>query len=101
MLKIQNIDISDDTEAIMSEFHKYFYETELFFDPFAKSKFANYLFKAHEHRNDPADLEKTKQIIEEARLFIEAAHECNNRMLELGITDPISFNRWLTQDWRI
>ena len=33
--------------------------------------------------------------MEEARLFIEAAHECNSRMLAAGITNPLSFNRWV------
>jgi sulfite reductase (ferredoxin) len=95
LLKVQNIDISDRPEIIMAEFHHYFYDTELFFDPFVKGKFASYLFNAYEHRHHAIDRERAIQLIEETRLFIEAAHECNSRLLTAGITNPPSFQRWL------
>jgi sulfite reductase (ferredoxin) len=95
LLKVGNVDIPDDPAVIVSEFRKYFYDTELFFDPFAKGKFASYLFKAFDQRNEPADLDRAKQLIEESRLFIEAAHDCNARMVQSGINSPASFNRWL------
>ena len=95
LLKIQNIDIANDPEVIVREFRQYFYDTELFFDPFAKGKFASYLFKAYEQRQDPVSLDQAKQLIEESRLFIEAAHECYARLVQLGITGPPSFQRWL------
>jgi len=95
LLKVQNVDISDKPDTIVAEFRKYFYETELFFDPYAKGKFASFLFKAHELALDTLDHEKTKQLIEESRLFIEAAHECNTRMAQMGLTSPISFRNWL------
>ncbi|MEM8603173.1 MAG: nitrite/sulfite reductase, partial [Cyanobacteria bacterium P01_H01_bin.121] len=95
LLKVQNIDISMDPEQIVSDFRRYFYDTKLFFDPFAKGKFASYLFNAYEQRDRAATVDHAKQLIEEARLFIEAAHECNTRMLQLGITSPSGFNNWL------
>ena len=97
LLKIQNIDISKDPEVIVQEFRRYFYDTELFFDPFAKGKFASYLFNAYEQRNVSWDLEKTKRLIEESRLFIDAAHECYTRMVQAGIANPVSFNNWVRQ----
>ncbi|MGK7912536.1 MAG: nitrite/sulfite reductase [Synechococcus sp.] len=97
LLKIQNIDIADDADSIVAEFRKYFYDTELFFDPFAKGKFASYLFKAYDGRNEAATIDRAKQLIEEARLFIEAAHACNARMVEDGITTPAGFQRWLNE----
>jgi sulfite reductase (ferredoxin) len=95
LLKVQNVDISQEPDAIVSEFRTHFYDTELFFDPFVKGKFASYLFNAYEQRNDAMNLERTRQLIEEARLFIEAAHECNTRMVQAGITSPGSFKKWL------
>jgi sulfite reductase (ferredoxin) len=89
------VDISQEPDAIVSEFRKYFYDTELFFDPFVKGKFASYLFNAYEQRNEVMNLDRTRQLIEEARLFIEAAHECNTRMVQAGITSPGSFKKWL------
>ncbi|MEM9512393.1 MAG: nitrite/sulfite reductase, partial [Cyanobacteria bacterium P01_E01_bin.48] len=95
LLKIQNIDIASDASSIVGEFRKYFYDTQLFFDPFAKGKFASYLFKAYDSLDEPATIDRAKQLIEEARLFIEAAHACNARMVEDGITTPAGFQRWL------
>ncbi|GET36567.1 nitrite/sulfite reductase [Microseira wollei] len=97
LVKVQNVDIPNNPEAIVKEFRKYFYDTELFFDPFARGKFASYLFNAYEHRNDDTNLDRAKQLIEEARLFIEAAHECNTRMVQAGITNPGSFKKWLME----
>lgn len=95
LLKLQNIDISDEPDVIVADFRKYFYDTELFFDPFAKGKFASYFFNAYEERSQAATLDSAKQLIEEARLFIEASHECYGRMAEKGITSPASFKKWL------
>ncbi|WP_099239649.1 nitrite/sulfite reductase [Synechococcus sp. BDU 130192] len=95
LLKFQNIDISDDPEVVSAEFRKYFYDTELFFDPFAKGKFAQFFFSALKHKDKAASLEQSQRLVEESRLFIEAAHACNGRMIEAGITSPVSFKQWL------
>jgi len=95
LLKIQNVDIPNDPATIVQSFRTYFYDTELFFDPFAKGKFASYLFNAYDSREQSSSLDIARQLIEEARLFIEAAHDCNTRMVQAGITSPASFNRWL------
>jgi sulfite reductase (ferredoxin) len=97
LVKMQNIDIKDDPERIVSEFRSRFYDTQLFFDPFVHGKFANFFFKAYEQRHEPVDYDKARQLMEEARLFIEAAHDTNGRMLAAGITNPLSFNRWLLE----
>jgi sulfite reductase (ferredoxin) len=93
LIKLQNIDISNDPEIIIREFRQRFYDTELFFDPYAKGKFAHYLFHAYEHRDAPKGLDVALQLIDEAGLFIEAAHACNTRMLERQATvlaDPFA-----------
>lgn len=95
LLKVCNIDISDDPAVIVQEFRTNFYDTELFFDPFAKGKFASYLFKGYDRRDEDITLDRAQEIIEESRLFIEAAHECNARMLQSGITSPAGFKKWL------
>lgn len=97
LLKIQNVDIADDPEVIVQDFRRYFYDTQLIFDPFVQGKFANYLFHAFENRALPANLDRAKQAVEEARLFIEAAYECHSRMLQSGLTSPDAFHRWLQQ----
>jgi sulfite reductase (ferredoxin) len=81
LIKVQNVDIADNPETIVAEFRERFYDTELFFDPYVKGKFAHYLFRAHEHRHNPKGLDTVLQLIEEAGLFIEASHACNDRLL--------------------
>jgi sulfite reductase (ferredoxin) len=95
LLKVPNVDIPDDPEVIVRDFRQYFYDTEIFFDPFVRGKFASYLFNAYDNRQTPATLDRAQQSIEEARLFIEAAYECHSRMLQSGIASPESFHRWL------
>jgi len=97
LIKLQNIDIPDDPETIVHDFRTYFYDTELFFDPFAKGKFASYLFNAYGQRQQSKTREQAKQLVEEARLFIEAAHECYARMAQAGIDTPASFKTWLLE----
>ena len=43
---------TDDPARVIEEFRKHFYDTKLFFDPFAGGKFAHYLFDRH--NNPPA-----------------------------------------------
>ena len=83
LIQTENIDITDDPDHILREFRSRFYDTERFFDPFARGKFAQYLFDAHEHppgSNGGSGAEEAHRRIEEAQLFIEAAHSCYNRM---------------------
>ena len=60
-------------------FRREFYDTQLFFDPFAGGKFAHYLFAAHAHAGKPYTAESAHRLIEEAQLFIEACHSCTAR----------------------
>ncbi len=98
LIKVQNVDISDDATTIVNEFKERFYDTKLFFDPYAKGKFANYLFEAYQQREAPKNIDTALRLIEEAGLFIEAAHACNTRLLEAQATAPINpFEQLLTQ----
>lgn len=80
LVKTQFLDISEAPDAIVTEFRKRFFDTELIFDPFAKGKFANYLFQAHQELVDEYTLDMAHQRIEETQLFIEAVHSCYGRM---------------------
>ncbi len=80
LVKTQFLDVPNNPEDIVTEFRKRFYDTELFFDRFAKGKFANYLFSRHGRNGGGVTSESARQVVEEAQLFIEAAHGCRNRM---------------------
>ena len=80
LIRMFNIDVRDEPDALVAEFRQRFVDTELFFDPYARDKFANYLFKVHADPPDGADHETAHRQIEEAGLFIEAAHACYDRL---------------------
>ena len=56
--------------------------TKLFHDPFAGAKFARYLLDTHASPPNGLDSEQAHRKIEEAQLFIEAAHACYDRLQE-------------------
>ncbi len=82
LIRVQNIDITDDPDRIVSEFRERFHETDLFRDPYAGAKFAQYLFHTHENPPTAVSAEEAHRTIEEAQLFIEAAHACYDRLQE-------------------
>lgn len=65
---------------VVAEFRARLCDTKIFFDPFAGDKFSHYLFKAHGASFTGLSLEAAHRRIEEATLFIEAAHACYARM---------------------
>jgi sulfite reductase (ferredoxin) len=80
LIQTRNIDIADDPDRIVEEFKLYFYDTELFFDPYAGPKFANYLLRLHSEPESDHSVAAVHRRIEEAQLFIEAAHACYSRL---------------------
>ena len=71
---------SEDPESIVADFRKNFFDTELFFDPFVRGKFAQDFFDAHEQAGKVRTAETAHHLIEEAQLFIEACHSCLARL---------------------
>jgi len=67
-------------DGIVDAFRREFHDTELFFDPFAGGKFAQFLFRAHEHAAESYASEAAHRLIEETQLFIEACHSCSLRL---------------------
>jgi sulfite reductase (ferredoxin) len=88
LIKTEDIDISDDTDEIVTQFRRRFFDTQIFFDRFAGGKFAQYLFRRHE-RNTPAEgADTARQLIEEAQLFVEATHACQARLAAQPVVMP-------------
>lgn len=80
LVRGQFLDVGDDPDRIVAEFRARFYDTHLFYDKYAKGKFAHYLFARHQNPPVLPDRDEAHQQIEEARLFIEAAHACDARI---------------------
>jgi len=72
--------ISEDADQIVSEFRKLYFDTQKFYDPFAGGKFAQYLFDAHQKSGNPYTSDSSRYLIDEAQLFIDAAHSCYNKL---------------------
>ncbi len=66
--------VPDDPDTIVREFKTRFYDTERFFDRFAKGRFARPLFDRHEAAPQVHEAEATRGLVEEAQLFIDAVH---------------------------
>jgi sulfite reductase (ferredoxin) len=80
LVKINRQNITDDPGEIIGEFRALFYDTQKFWDPYAGGKFANYLFDAHQKADQPYTADSSRYLIDEAQLFIDAAHSCYNKM---------------------
>ncbi|MBX3053501.1 MAG: nitrite/sulfite reductase [Caldilineaceae bacterium] len=79
LVKTRFLDVGDDPDRIVDEFKTRFYDTQLFFDPFAKGKFAHYLLDRHAQKNPRQDADAAHRQIEAALLFIEATHTCESQ----------------------
>jgi sulfite reductase (ferredoxin) len=82
LIRQEYYDVPDEPDVIVEEFRKRFYDTQLFFDKYAGGKFAGYLFHRHDDKDRVYSEESARHLVEEASLFIEAAHACHGRMLE-------------------
>lgn len=80
LVRTQYLDVGDDPDQIVTEFRRRFYDTELFFDKYARGKFAQYLFNRHENPNPVPSADSAHQLSAESLLFIEAAHDCEVRV---------------------
>ncbi|MEM7436995.1 MAG: nitrite/sulfite reductase [Myxococcota bacterium] len=77
------VQVKDDANDVVTNFKTHLHDTELFHDPFAKGKFATYLLKMHADKSyDNADDEIAHRTLDEAQLFIEAAHACYQRLTQ-------------------
>jgi sulfite reductase (ferredoxin) len=72
----KNTQISNEPEEIAREFRTHLVDTQMFWDQYAGAKFSQYFFKAHETQGQTGSKEAAHQLIEEAQLFVDAAHQC-------------------------
>ncbi|HVA94973.1 MAG TPA: nitrite/sulfite reductase [Candidatus Dormibacteraeota bacterium] len=80
LVEIETPVVGNDSEEIVREFRARYFDTQKFFDPFAGGKFAEYLFAAHQNADRPYTQDSARYLIDEAQLFIDAAHNCYNRI---------------------
>ena len=82
LVKTEFLDVPEDPDTVVGEFRNRFYDTQLFHDKYAGGKFAQYLLRRHEFPSTEHTRDQAHQIVEEAQLFIEASHACQDRIAE-------------------
>jgi sulfite reductase (ferredoxin) len=85
LVKTQFLDVKDDSNVIVNEFRRRFYETGILGDRYAGNKFAEYLFRRHDAPPRDHTRDQAHRIVEEAQLFIEATYACHDSLAERGI----------------
>jgi sulfite reductase (ferredoxin) len=77
----QDSALPDEPAQVVAEFRTRFYDTERFFDPYARGKFAQFLFRVHREVQSHATVSHAGalQRVVEAQLFVEAAFACHAR----------------------
>ena len=89
LVRTEYIDVTQKPDDIVAEWKKRFFDTERFFDRFAKGTFGRYLLDRHASTPERVTAEVASQRIEEAQLFIEAAHACEAREVAAHGVPPI------------
>ncbi|MGA2232710.1 MAG: nitrite/sulfite reductase [Tepidisphaeraceae bacterium] len=80
LVQVQWPDAPDDAETIVREFRTRFVEPKLFWDTYHHDQFSRYLFQRHEGADTRYTTDTAHKLIEEANLFIDAAHKCNAKL---------------------
>ncbi len=80
LVRMEYIDVSEDADDIVKEWKARFFDTEHFFDRFARGKFGQYLLDRHAEPVPSGERDVAARRVEEAQLFIEAAHGCEARI---------------------
>jgi sulfite reductase (ferredoxin) len=88
LLKVHNPDISGDPEIVFREFQEQFIETQLFFERFIGASEWQYFLAAQQAGGGARDRDEARRRVEEAQLFIEAAHACYTRLLQAQAALP-------------
>jgi sulfite reductase (ferredoxin) len=74
VVRSRNREYVGNADATVAEFRKWFFDTGEFVKHVNNTQFAAYLFKAHENRLPKPNADEAHRRVEEAQLFLEAAH---------------------------
>jgi sulfite reductase (ferredoxin) len=82
LVQLQWLDAPNEPASIVSEFRTRFVDTQLFRDKYHGDQFSNYLFNRFESPDTRYTRETAHKIVEEANLFIDAAHKAHAKHSE-------------------
>jgi len=75
LVQLQWQDAPTDPTMVVNEFRTRFVDTKIFWDTYHHGQFANYLFSRHEAPDTRYTKETAHKTVDEANLFIDAAHK--------------------------
>jgi len=80
LVQLQFQDVPNNPDSIVEEFRTRFVEPKIFWDTYHHGQFANYLFNRHSEGPDLRyNRDTVHKLVEEANLFIDAAHQAHAR----------------------
>jgi uncharacterized protein (UPF0332 family) len=89
LVQLQWLDVPNDPATIVNEFRTRFVEPKIFWDTYHGNQFANYLFTRFESPDTRYTQDTAHKIVEEANLFIDAAHKCHAKyQASLNVLKP-------------
>jgi sulfite reductase (ferredoxin) len=89
LVQLQWPDAPNDPKVVVEEFRKRFVETKLFWDTYHGDQFSRYLFLRHDGADTRFNADTAHKLVEEANLFIDAAHKCHIKFQEsLNVLKP-------------
>jgi len=90
LLKARNPDASPAADLVVAEFKRQFIETQLFFERYVGASEWQYFHSAFAAAGVVRDRDEARRRVEEAQLFVEAAHACYTRLLQAQTTPSLS-----------
>jgi sulfite reductase (ferredoxin) len=89
LVQVQWLDVPNDPNVVVDEFRKRFVETKLFWDTYHGDQFSRYLFVRHEGPDARYTKETAHKLVEEANLFIDAAHKAHAKVqASMNVLNP-------------
>jgi sulfite reductase (ferredoxin) len=82
LVQLQWQDAPDDPNVIVSEFRSRYVDTQIFWDKYHGDQFSRYLFARHEGADPRFTADTAHKLVEEANLFIDAAHKAHAKWQE-------------------
>jgi sulfite reductase (ferredoxin) len=79
LVRTEYIDVTESADDIVKEWRVRFFDTERFFDKYAGGRAGQYLLDRYADKAPRVGRSEAARRVEEAQLFIEAAHACEAR----------------------
>jgi sulfite reductase (ferredoxin) len=84
LVRAQWPEAPDEPDMITKEFRTRFFDTNIWGDRYAGSKFAQYLFNRHATAPQEHTRDQAHRLVEEAQLFVEAVYRGHDILTERG-----------------